>query len=221
MSFGLNSVSISGTLTRDPEVRGLPSGGAVCSMRIAHNSSRKDASGQWVDVPNFLNVTVFSGQGEWLGKNLVKGDEVAVQGELRWREYQDRDGNKREAIEIVARNVFPRQRDRSRSGGGRQRQGGGQQGGGWGGGTQQRQTPGGQYPVDQGDFAGQGAPAGGDWGGGWGSQGQQGQQGQPAPQPQGGSQPAWSDDAWNQPGGGPPPATGGQGQPPADDDIPF
>lgn len=101
----INRVTIVGNLTRDPELRGLPSGGNVCSLRVAVNERRKDASGQWTDAPNFFNVTIFGNSADNAAKFLAKGRQVAVDGRLRWREWQDQQGNKREAIEIVADSV--------------------------------------------------------------------------------------------------------------------
>jgi len=101
----INRVILTGNLTRDPELRNTPSGMAVCSLRVATNSSRKDESGNWVDKPNYFSVTVWGAQGENCAKFLSKGRPVAVDGRLDWREYQDKDGKNREAIEIVADRV--------------------------------------------------------------------------------------------------------------------
>jgi single-strand DNA-binding protein len=101
----INSVTIVGNLTRDPELRGLPSGGSVCSLRVAVNERRKGQDGQWTDAPNFFNVTVFGNSADAAARFLTKGRQVAVDGRLRWREFQDKDGNRREAIEIVAQDV--------------------------------------------------------------------------------------------------------------------
>ncbi|CAB4894454.1 unannotated protein [freshwater metagenome] len=115
----INSVTIVGNLTRDPELRGLPSGGSVCSLRVAVNERRKDQSGQWADAPNFFNVTVFGNSADASAKYLAKGRQVAVSGRLRWREWQDNNGNKREAVEIVAQEVqFIGGRDENQSQGG-------------------------------------------------------------------------------------------------------
>jgi len=200
----INRVTIVGNLTRDPELRGLPSGGNVCSLRVAVNERRKDASGQWTDAPNFFNVTIFGNSADNAAKFLAKGRQVAVDGRLRWREWQDQQGNKRESIEIVAQDV---QFIGGREGGGQPGGGGGggwnqQQGGqsappandDWGGGGGQQgggfSGPGTAYPVEQGDFGG---PA---QGGGF--QPQQPQQGggfQPqAPQQQPSSAPVADDD---------------------------
>ena len=102
--FDINTVTVSGNLTRDPEVRNLPTGTAVCSLRIAHNERYKDASGELADRAAYFDVTVWSGLGEWMGRNLRKGQKVVVSGRLRWREWEQ-EGNKRQAIDIIADSV--------------------------------------------------------------------------------------------------------------------
>ncbi len=104
MAASVNRVVIVGNLTRDPELRHIPSGTAVCSLRVAVNSRRKDQSGQWVDKPNYFTVSVFGQQAEACAQYLSKGRPVAIDGRLEWREWET-DGNKREAVEIVADNV--------------------------------------------------------------------------------------------------------------------
>jgi single-strand DNA-binding protein len=101
----INRVVISGNLTRDPELRNIPSSGtSVCSLRIAVNSRRKDESGQWVDKPNYFDVTVFGAQGENCAQYLTKGRPVAVDGRLNWREWE-KDGVKRQSVDIIADSV--------------------------------------------------------------------------------------------------------------------
>ena len=130
----INRVVITGNLTRDPELRNTNSGMAVCSLRIASNSRRKDASGTWVEKPNFFDVTVWGAQGENCAQYLSKGRPVAVDGRLDWREWQDKDGNKRQSIDIIADSVqFLGSRE------------GGENGG--------RFTPQSDVPADTGDFA--------------------------------------------------------------------
>jgi single-strand DNA-binding protein len=104
MAASINRVVLVGNLTRDPELRHTPSGMSVCSLRIAVNSRRKDESGQWVEKPNYFSVTVWGNQGESCAQYLSKGRPVAIDGRLDWREYE-KDGVKREAIEIVADSV--------------------------------------------------------------------------------------------------------------------
>src|SRR5206468_8076139 len=82
-----------------------PSGTPVCSLRIACNTRRKDASGEWVDKPNYFDVTVWGAQGENCATYLSKGRPVAVDGRLEWREWEDKDGNKRQSVDIIADSV--------------------------------------------------------------------------------------------------------------------
>src|SRR5689334_22288093 len=140
----LNVVVVTGNLTRDPELRSLPSGTSVCKLRIAVNSRRKDQSGEWVDKPNYFDVTVWGAQGENCATYLSKGRPVAVEGRLDWREWEAKDGGKRQAVQIIANTVqFLGSRDGSGGGNGN--------GGGF--------TPQSDVPADTSDF--EGAPAGG------------------------------------------------------------
>ena len=102
----INRVVITGNLTRDPELRSTPGGTAVCKLRVAVNSRRKDSqSGEWVDKPNYFDVTVWGAQGEDCANYLSKGRPVAVDGRLDWREWEAQDGSKRQAVEIIADSV--------------------------------------------------------------------------------------------------------------------
>jgi single-strand DNA-binding protein len=143
----INRVILTGNLTRDPELRNLPSGTAVCSLRVAVNTRRKDGStGEWVDKPNYFDVTVWGAQGENCAQYLQKGRPVAVDGRLEWREWEDKQGNKRQSVDIIADSV---QFLGSREGG---------ENGGRGGENGGRFTPQSDVPADMGDF--QQAPAG-------------------------------------------------------------
>jgi single-strand DNA-binding protein len=101
----INRVVMTGNLTRDPELRNTPTGTPVCSLRIACNTRRKDGSGNWVDKPNYFDVTVWGAQGENCAQYLAKGRPVAIDGRLEWREWQDKDGNKRQSTDIIADSV--------------------------------------------------------------------------------------------------------------------
>ncbi len=101
----INTVVVTGNLTRDPELRHLQSGTAVCKLRVAVNSRRKDQSGEWVDKPNYFDVTVWGAQGENCSNYLTKGRPVAIEGRLEWREWEGQDGNKRQSVEIIANSV--------------------------------------------------------------------------------------------------------------------
>ena len=101
----INRVVLVGNLTRDPELRHTPSGTAVCNLRLAVNTRRKDETGQWVDKPNYFDITVWGNQGERCAQYLSKGRPVGVDGRLEWREWETPEGNKRQAVDVVADNV--------------------------------------------------------------------------------------------------------------------
>ena len=117
----INRVIITGNLTRDPELRTLSgSGTSVCSMRIACNGRRRNnETNQWEDQPNYFDVTVWGAQGENCSRFLTKGRPVAIDGRLRWREWTAENGDKRQAVDIIAESVqFLGGRDDAGSGNG-------------------------------------------------------------------------------------------------------
>jgi single-strand DNA-binding protein len=102
----INRVVLVGNLTRDPELKALPSGTSVCDLRIAVNSRRKNSqTGEWVEEPNYFTISVFGQQGENCARYLQKGRAVAVDGRLRWRQWEAQDGSKREAVDVIAETV--------------------------------------------------------------------------------------------------------------------
>src|SRR5256714_5130975 len=102
----INRVVMTGTLTGDPELRTTHGGASVCSLRIACNTRRKDASGEWIDKPNYFDVTVWGAQGENCAQYLQKGRPVAIDGRLEWREWETQEGSgKRQAVDIIADSV--------------------------------------------------------------------------------------------------------------------
>jgi single-strand DNA-binding protein len=101
----VNVVVITGNLTQEPELRYLGSGTAVCEMRVAVNGRRKVGE-EWVDKPNYFNVTVFGGHGEACAKHLSKGSPAAIEGRLDWSEWEAKDGSgKRQGVKIIANTV--------------------------------------------------------------------------------------------------------------------
>jgi single-strand DNA-binding protein len=143
----INRVIITGNLTADPDLRSLPSGTSICKLRVACNTRRKDNStGEWVDKPNYFDVTVWGAQGENCARYLSKGRPVAIDGRLEWREWESPEGQKRQGVDIIADTVQFLSSPRDDAGG---------NGGGF--------TPRSDIPVDTGDFAA--APAGGGRGG--------------------------------------------------------
>ena len=105
--MSINRVCISGNLTRDPELRSLPSGMAVLQMRMAVNDRRKNQqTGEWEDSPNYFDVVVWGARGEALSRFLSKGSKIFVEGKLRWHEWEDKTtGDKRSKVEVVADDV--------------------------------------------------------------------------------------------------------------------
>ncbi|HTD09713.1 MAG TPA: single-stranded DNA-binding protein, partial [Solirubrobacteraceae bacterium] len=95
--FSINRVVLVGRLTRDPELRALPSGTNVCSLRIACNSSRKDADGEFVERPNFFDVSVYGVRGENVSHYMRRGSRVAIDGRLEWREWETAEQERRQA----------------------------------------------------------------------------------------------------------------------------
>ena len=102
----INRVVMTGNLTRDPELRSTPGGSSVCKLRIACNTRRKNNStGEWEEKPNFFDVTVWGAQGENCARYLAKGRPVALDGRLEWREWDSPEGQKRQAVDIIADSV--------------------------------------------------------------------------------------------------------------------
>jgi single-strand DNA-binding protein len=106
MSYSnINRVVLVGRLTSDPELRALPSGASVCGLRVACNTTRKNAEGDYMERPNFFSVSVFGSAGESVHRYMSRGRRVAIDGRLEWREWEAADGGKRQAVEIVAESV--------------------------------------------------------------------------------------------------------------------
>jgi single-strand DNA-binding protein len=103
--FSINRVVLVGRLTRDPELRALPSGTSVCSLRVACNSSRKDADGEYHEKPNYFDVSIYGNSAESVSRYMRKGSRVAVDGRLEWREWETADQGKRQAVSVVAGSV--------------------------------------------------------------------------------------------------------------------
>lgn len=99
--MSINRAIVSGNLTRDPELRTTSGGMAVLSLGVAVNDRRKNAAtGEWEDVPNFIDCTMFGSRAEAVSRYLSKGSKVCVEGRLRWSQWE-RDGQKRSKVEVV------------------------------------------------------------------------------------------------------------------------
>ncbi|MGO5210373.1 single-stranded DNA-binding protein [Olsenella umbonata] len=124
--MSINRVNISGNLTRDPELRSTAGGTQVLTFGVAVNDRRRNPqSGEWEDVPNYIDCVVFGNRAEPLSRFLSKGMKVAIEGKLRWSSWE-RDGQKRSKIEVIVDEVeFLSPRNGGQQGGGYQQNNGG------------------------------------------------------------------------------------------------
>lgn len=100
--MSINRVIVSGNLTREPEVRTTASGNPVMGFGIAVNDRRKNSqTGEWEDYPNFIDCTIFGARAQSVSRFLSKGSKVAIEGKLRWSQWETNEGQKRSKIEII------------------------------------------------------------------------------------------------------------------------
>lgn len=99
--MSINRVCISGNLTRDPELRSTASGMAVMNFGVAVNDRAKNPqTGEWEDRPNFVDCVMFGTRAEAVSRYISKGSKVAIEGKLRWSQWE-RDGQKRSKLEVI------------------------------------------------------------------------------------------------------------------------
>lgn len=99
--MSINRVTISGNLTRDPELRATAGGTQVLSFGVAVNDRRRNPqSGEWEDYPNFVDCTMFGTRAEAVSRYLSKGSKVAIEGKLRYSSWE-RDGQRRSKLEVI------------------------------------------------------------------------------------------------------------------------
>ena len=111
--MSINIVTISGNLTRDPELR-QAGNTSVLSFGVAVNDRRKNQqTGQWENVPNFVDCTVFGSRADALAGLLHKGSKVAIDGKLRYSSWEGKDGKKRSKLEVVVNELELMQRETS------------------------------------------------------------------------------------------------------------
>ena len=176
---GETVITVVGNLVDDPELRFTPSGAAVANFRIASTPRTFDRqTNEWKDGDAlFLTCSVWRQAAENVAESLQKGMRVVVQGRLKSRQYETREGEKRTVFEIEVEEVGPSlkyatakvTRAARSGGGGYSNQGGGQGGGGYGGGAPASDpwasSPGGGSSAQGGGAPAQGgAPAGDPWG---------------------------------------------------------
>jgi single-strand DNA-binding protein len=100
-----NKAFIIGNLTRDPEIKALPSGMKVCSMAVATNRVWKDKNGAKQEAVDYHNVVVFGRQAETAAQYLKKGASVLVEGRMQTRSWEAKEGGKKYRTEVVADRV--------------------------------------------------------------------------------------------------------------------
>jgi single-strand DNA-binding protein len=110
-SFTINRVVLVGRLTKDSELLTLPTGVSACNLRVACNSARRDAEGDYHDKPNYFDVSVYGASAESVSRYTRKGSRVAIDGRLEWREWETSDRSKagqqkRQAVSVVADTVL-------------------------------------------------------------------------------------------------------------------
>jgi single-strand DNA-binding protein len=106
MARGVNKVILVGNLGKDPETKYMPSGDAVCNFSLATTDSWKDkTSGEKVEKTEWHNIVAFKRTAEIAGEYLRKGSQVYIEGKLKTRKWQDKNGNDRWTTEIEARDM--------------------------------------------------------------------------------------------------------------------
>lgn len=104
--MSINRVNITGNLTRDGELKATQGGTAYLRLGVAVNDRRKNPqTGNWEDVPNFVDCVMFGTRAEAVARYLTKGTHVAVEGRLRWSSWQGQDGQRRSRLEVVVDEV--------------------------------------------------------------------------------------------------------------------
>lgn len=104
MARSFNQVILMGNLTRDPEVRQIPSGQSVCTFSLALNRSYKGADGNWQEATDYIDVVAWGPLGERVAQYVTKGRPVLVNGRLQSRSWEQ-DGQKRSKVEVNAQDV--------------------------------------------------------------------------------------------------------------------
>lgn len=114
--MAINSVNISGNVTRDPELRRTASGVAVLSFSVAVNNRRKNGqTGEWVDDPCFVDCVMFGNRADSLSNHISKGTKVCVLGKLRQNTWTTNDGQKRSKLDVVVDEVEFMNKNQNRS----------------------------------------------------------------------------------------------------------
>lgn len=100
--MSINRVNITGNLTRDPELRATAGGTQMLAFGVAVNDRRKNQqTGEWEDVPNFVDCIVFGSRAEAVSRFISKGSKVAIEGKLRYSAWENKEGQRRSKLEVI------------------------------------------------------------------------------------------------------------------------
>lgn len=116
MTMSINSVHLSGNLTRDAELHKTDEGLCILSFGLAYNERRRkpDSEDEWENVTNFVDCVIFGNRAEALESYLLKGSKVSIKGRLRWRQWETDEGDKRSKHEVIVDELefmFPRKEE--------------------------------------------------------------------------------------------------------------
>jgi single-strand DNA-binding protein len=104
--MSINSVNITGNLTRDIELRQTQSGYAIGAISVAVNDRKKNPqTEEWEDKPNFVECTLFGKRAEGLAPYLKKGQKVGINGKLDWQQWEAQDGTKRSTLKVIVNDL--------------------------------------------------------------------------------------------------------------------
>lgn len=100
--MSINRVNITGNLTRDPELRATAGGTQMLAFGVAVNDRRKNTqTGEWEDVPNFVDCIVFGSRAEAVSRFISKGSKVAIEGKLRYSAWENKEEQRRSKLEVI------------------------------------------------------------------------------------------------------------------------
>lgn len=100
--MSINRVNITGNLTRDPELRATAGGTQMLAFGVAVNDRRRNQqTGEWEDVPNFVDCIVFGSRAEAVSRFISKGSKVAIEGKLRYSAWENKEGQRRSKLEVI------------------------------------------------------------------------------------------------------------------------
>ena len=100
--MSINRVNITGNLTRDPELRATAGGTQMLAFGVAVNDRRRNQqTGEWEDVPNFVDCIVFGSRAEAVSRFISKGSKVAIEGKLRYSAWETKEGQRRSKLEVI------------------------------------------------------------------------------------------------------------------------